>query len=106
MKLSNDLPDFFQAPYTQLIDGKAVRFSDVMVHSFPMSDVEDPDLYAAQPLWKWQETEAGQWVMEHAADKPYWVRKTDAYNYGFKYYIFARLKESDQVFWQLKWGNQ
>jgi len=98
--------ELFQAPYTKIIDGKAVKFSDVMVHSFPMGDVEDPDLYAAQPLWEWQETEAGSWVMAHAADKPYWVQRTDPYNYGFRYYIFARLTESDQVYWQLRGGNK
>jgi len=95
--------ELFQAPYTKLIDGKAVKFSDVMVHSFPMSDVEDPDLYAAQPLWDWQETEAGKWVMEHAVEKPYWVRRADPNNYGFRYYIFARMSEANQIYWQLKW---
>jgi len=98
--------ELFQKPYVQNINGKAVRFSDVQVHSFPMGDVEDPDLYAGQPLYEWQESEAGAWVVERAHDKPYWVRRTDQYNYGFRYYIFARLTESDQVYWQLRWGNK
>ena len=98
--------ELFQTPYTKIIDGKAVKFSDVMVHSFLLGDVEDPDLYAGQPLWEWQESEAGAWVMSHAHDKPYWVRQSDPYNYGFRYYVFARLTESDQVYWQLKWGNK
>jgi len=98
--------ELFQAPYTKIINGKAVKFSDVVVHSFPMGDVEDPDLYAGQPLFEWQETEAGSWVMAHAVDKPYWVRRADSYNYGFRFYIFARLSEADQVYWQLKWGNK
>ena len=98
--------ELFQTPYTKIIDGKAVKFSDVMVHSFLLGDVEDPDLYAGQPLYEWQESEAGAWVAKHAADKPYWVRRTDPYNYGFRYYIFARLTEPDQVYWQLKWGNK
>ena len=98
--------ELFQEPYTKIVNDRPVKFSDVLVHSFPMGDVEDPDLYAAGPLWDWQESEAGVWVMAHAEDKPYWVRRTDPYNYGFKYYIFARLQESDQVYWQLKWGNK
>jgi hypothetical protein len=98
--------ELFQAPYTKIIDGKAVKFSDVMVHSFPMGDVEDPDLYAGQPLFEWQGSESGKWVMAHAADEPYWVRRADSYNYGFRFYIFARLSEADQVYWQLKWGNK
>ena len=98
--------ELFQTPYTKIIDGKAVKFSDVMVHSFLLGDVEDPDLYAGQPLWEWQESEAGAWVMSHAHDKPYWVRRADPYNYGFRYHVFARLTEPDQVYWQLRWGNK
>lgn len=107
MKIHNDdkWSELFQTPYTKIINDKAVKFSDVMVHSFTIGDVEDPDLYAGQPLFEWQETEAGQWVMEHAADKPYWVRRMDLNNYGFRYYIFARMSEADQVYWQLKWNN-
>ena len=80
--------------------------TEYLVHSFRMADSEDPDIYAAEPLYNWQQTEAGKWVMEHAADKPYWVRRTDPYNYGFRYYIFARMSEADQVYWQLKLGNK
>ena len=25
----------------------------IVVHKFSVGDVEDPDLYAAQPLWEW-----------------------------------------------------
>jgi len=96
----------YSQPYVKVINDKAVKFSDVLVHSFPMGDVEDPDLYAAQPLFEWQETEAGAWVMAHAADKPYWVSRADPYNYGYRYYIFAQMSEADQVYWQLKWGNK
>ena len=96
--------ELFKKPYVQNINGKAVKFSDVMVHSFPVGDVEDPDLYAGQPLWEWQESEAGAWVAEHAHDKPSWVRRTDQYSFGFRYYIFARLTESDQVFFKLKFA--
>jgi hypothetical protein len=98
--------ELFQEPYTKIVNNKSVKFSDVLVHSFSMSDVEDPDLYAGQPLIAWQESEAGVWVMLHAADKPYWVRRADPYNYGFRYYVFARLTEPDQIYWQLKWGNK
>ena len=58
--------NLYQPRAVKIIDGQAVVFSDVVVHEFPMGDVEDPDLYAAQPLWDWQNSEAGAWVMEHA----------------------------------------
>ena len=40
------------------------------VHTFNMGDVEDPEIYAAGPLFEWQNTENGKWVMENAVDKP------------------------------------
>jgi hypothetical protein len=93
----------FKAPEYRLVDGKAVKFSDVAVHSFGMGDVDDPDLYAAQPLLDWQESEAGQWVMEHAVEKPFWHRMINPYTFGWTYFIIARLSEQDQTYWTLKW---
>jgi hypothetical protein len=93
----------FKKPEWKLIDNRAVKFSDVLVHEFQMGDVEDPDLYAAQPLHEWQQTEAGQWVMEHAVETPFWHRQSDPYNYGYTYRVIARLSEPDQTYWVLKW---
>ena len=100
---SEEAQKLFKQPEWKLIDNKAVKFSDVKVHEFNMGDVEDPDLYAAQPLWEWQETEAGKWVLEHAVEKPFWHRSVNPYTYGHTYHIIARLSEQDQTYWALKW---
>jgi hypothetical protein len=100
---SAEADKLFKAPEWKLIDDKAVKFSDVAVHSFTMGDVEDPDLYAAQPIYEWQQSEMGQWVMEHAVETPFWHRHVDPYSYGYKYFIIARLSEQDQTYWALKW---
>jgi hypothetical protein len=86
----------------KIIDDQLVRFSDVCVHEFTMGDVEDPDLYAAQPIWEWQESPAGRFIMEHAVEKPYWIRQVDHSSYGHKYKIMARLSEPNQTFFRLK----
>jgi hypothetical protein len=105
MAYSPQHSDLSQPRQVKIIDGVPVAFSDVVVHHFPMGDVEDPDLYAADPLYKWQQSEAGTWVMEHAVEPPFWVRQPDLSSYGYRYYIVARLKEQDQTFWSLKWGG-
>jgi len=92
----------YQPPEYQVIDDRVVRISNLVVHEFSMGDVEDPDLYAAQPISEWQDSEAGQFVMAHAVEKPYWTRSIDQYNYGYRYVIVARLRESDQTFFRLK----
>jgi hypothetical protein len=100
---SAEADKLFKAPEYKLIDGKGVTFSDVAVHAFTMGDVEDPDLYAAQPIMEWQQSEQGKWVMEHAVETPFWHRHVDPHSYGYKYYIIARLSEQDQTYWALKW---
>jgi hypothetical protein len=96
----------WQPEMTKIISGKPVRFRDVCVYEFIMGDVEDPELYAAQPLWEWQQSVAGQFIMEHAVEKPYWVHSMDYASYGHKYRIMARLSEQHETFWTLKWGNK
>jgi len=102
---SEEAQKLFKESEWKLIDGKTVKFSDIKVHEFNMGDVEDPDLYAAQPLWEWQETEAGKWVIEHAVETPFWHRIVNPHTYGHTYYVIARLREQDQTYWKLRWGK-
>jgi hypothetical protein len=100
----NELAEYqhWQDKEYKIIDDHIVCFSDICVHEFTMGDVEDPDLYAAQPIWEWQDSEAGQFVMEHAVEKPYWIRQADHSSYGYRYRIIARLSEQNQTFFRLK----
>ena len=95
----------WQPEMTKIINGRPVRFSDVCVKEIRMADVEDPDLFVGHPIWEWQQTDAGKFVMEHAVEKPYWTRQLDYHSYGHVYRIMARLSEQDQTFWSLKWGG-
>ena len=92
----------WQANEYKIIDDRVVCFSDICVHAFTMGDVEDPDLYAAQPISEWQDSEAGKFIMAHAVDKPYWIRQIDNSSYGYQYKIMARLSEQNQTFFKLK----
>jgi hypothetical protein len=80
----------------QYFDKDGQRFVEeihkVVVHKFSMGDVEDPDLYASQPLWEWQESPAGKFVMKHAVTSPEWQRRADAYSYGHEYAVVAELE--------------
>ena len=91
-----------QSPEYQVIDDRVVRISNIVVHEFSMGDVEDPDLYAAQPISEWQNSAAGEFVMAHAVEKPYWIRQADHSSYGYRYRIIARLSEQNQTFFKLK----
>jgi hypothetical protein len=77
----------------------------VIVHRFKMGDVEDPDLYAAEPLWQWQNSEMGKFVMEKSVQEPMWHRRHDQFNYGYEYAVQAWLRGADYSFWVLKWAD-
>lgn len=91
----------WKAEETKIINDRPVRFRDVCVHEIRMGDVEDPDLYVAEPIWKWQQTPPGKFVMEHAVESPYWISHIDNAAYGYKYRIMARLSEQNETFWRL-----
>ena len=78
----------------------------IVVHKFSMGDVEDPDLYAAEPLWNWQESEAGQFVMKNAEDKPEWHRFMDYDSlHGYSYVVTAELEKKKISEFYLRWGK-
>lgn len=85
-----------------IINDLVEEVREVVVHTFTMGDVEDPDLYAAHPLWEWQQSEQGKWIMEHAVETPIWHRTVDVYNYGHKYSISAKLQGARLTEWLLR----
>ena len=70
-----------------------------------MGDVEDPDLYAAEPLWKWQQSEEGKWVMSHAVETPSWYRIPDVMQYGYRFEIRAKLTGARLTEYMLRHGK-
>jgi hypothetical protein len=102
------------SPYTHrppknkynLIGDRVEECKEIIVHTFSMGDVDDPDLYAAQPLYEWEHSEAGQWVMKNAADTPTWYRMADPMSYGYKYQIRAKLMGPALTEWLLRHGAE
>jgi hypothetical protein len=78
----------------------------VTVYEFVLSGVEDPDLFAAEPLWKWQNSDAGQWVMKNAVETPSWHRMADPMTYGVRFVIRAKLQGAALTEFLLRYGNR
>jgi len=95
----------WQPRETKIINGSPVTFMNVVVKTIRIGDVDDPDLMVAEPIWQWQQSDEGQFVMANAVDKPYWVRDWNEMRYGYRYKIVARMKESDIVYWKLRWDQ-
>ena len=77
----------------------------VVVHRFRVGDVEDPDLYAAQPLHEWQNSPQGKFIMENAVDKPIWKRQINHLLYEYTYVIIAELEKAKLSEFYLRWGK-
>ena len=75
----------------------------VTFHTFTMGDVEDVDIYVAQPIYEWQQTEKGRWVMEHASDLRYWTNP-DLASFGYKISITGNIEEKAATEYFLKWN--
>lgn len=76
----------------------------LVVHTFTIGDVEDPSLYAAGPLYDWQQSEAGEWVIGHSIDPPYWQQSISASTWGYVIAVIANLDDADATYYNLKWG--
>ena len=64
---------------------------EVIVHSIMMGDVEDPDLFVAEPIWKWQQTDEGKWVMKKSVQQPMWRRHIDQASYALLTHMLAQV---------------
>jgi hypothetical protein len=82
--------------------GEDIVTSNHVVHTFRISDSDDPDIYAAAPIWDWQQSEAGKWVMNNAYEKPSWHRIISYDTYGYLYIIQAELTPEQITFFELK----
>jgi hypothetical protein len=69
-----------------------------------MGDVEDPELYAAQPLYEWQQTEQGQWVIENCSDPQYIIR-ADVNTFGQRVIVYGEVKDQLATEYLLRWSN-
>lgn len=87
----------------KIIDGVPRKIHQVVVHHFLLGDIENPDLYAAEPLYKWQQSEEGQFVMSHAVETPIWKTQHDVTSFSTKYIIIAKLYDEDFTYYTLRY---
>lgn len=90
---------------TQIINGIATRIHTVVVHTFDVRE-EDAVLFAAEPLYKWQQSEQGKWVMAHALEQPVWQSQLDYQVFTTRFVIIAKLQGRDYTFWTMKWNSK
>lgn len=86
-------------------DDTVKEIHKVVVHTFLLSDVDDPDIYAAGPIFDWQRSKAGQFVMKHAVETPSYHKHIDHQIYGYRVDITAELEKKKLSEFYLRWGK-
>jgi hypothetical protein len=88
-------------------DGQEIvqEIHKVVVHRFNISDTDDPEIYAAEPIYRWEKSEAGQFVMKHAIDVPVFHKQLNSFSYGYEYAITAELEMKKLSEFYLRWGD-
>lgn len=72
-----------------------------VLHEFTMGDYDDIEIYAAQPIYEWQQTPEGKWAMEHAEDI-HWITAVDHNILGHRVKIIGTLTDKYATFYALK----
>lgn len=73
------------------------------VAQFRLSDVDEPDLYAAAHINEWLQTESGRWVKEHAIGDLTTTSFLDFGYMGRKFRITAKFEDKDATYFLLKY---
>ena len=60
---------------------------EIKVHEIKVGDIEDPDLFVGTPIYEWQCTGSGKYIMEHSNPSAKWVRGNSPvyYKHDHKY---------------------
>ena len=76
----------------RIVDNKIEELHTVVVHKFTLGDVDDPEIYVAEPIAKWQDTDSGKFIMQHCTEQPSFHYYRDPYDFGYCCCIIATLE--------------
>ena len=76
----------------------------LLVATMFLGDVEDLELYAAQPIMEWEHTELGEWLHEHSYEQMMFDIVADNVSFGYRINIYAWLRDEALTYYNLKWS--
>lgn len=77
----------------------------VIVHRFSISDTDDPEIYVAGPIFDWERSEAGKFVMKHAITVPVFHKNHHIDSLNYEYAITAELEKKKYSEFLLRFGK-
>ena len=79
------------------------KYTTLMLHSFFMGDVDEPDLYIGQVVDRILNSELGEWL-DSIGSAVYTHRFLDSDSFYYRVKITTRMSEENAVYYKLKWG--
>lgn len=75
---------------------------EYLVYSISVGDVDIPDLLVNEPIYMWQQTDAGKYVMENSSPEPMLRRVTEQADFCYKYSIYAYFTPQQLTYYTLR----
>lgn len=66
-------------------------------------EVEDPEVYAAEPILEFEKSERGLWLKEHSYEQMSFTIQEHPEVWGYGINIWAWLSDKDLTYYTLKW---
>lgn len=76
----------------------------LLVATLFLGDVEDPELYAAEPIMQWERTDVGKWLHDNSYEQMTFDIVADNVMFGYRINIYARLRDEALTYYKLKWS--
>jgi hypothetical protein len=87
-----------------IINDRVEERHRVLLHEFKLSgDCEDIEIYMAEPIYNWQQTEIGKWCMENATDLSY-QSQIEHHSISYRVAITGTLTPKQLTYFLLKKG--
>jgi len=67
-----------------------------------LGDVEDPEIYAAEPLMEFMRSEKGAWVKDHCAN-PLYAIESDLNTMGYSIAVYGFVDDEAATYYKLRW---
>lgn len=91
--------------YSVTSDNKIKTVHTVVVHRAGVYDIVDPIVHAASPIYEWEHSEAGQYVINNAEETPIWKQHLDITTYRYIFVVVAKLEEKKLSEFYLRFGK-
>ena len=80
-----------------------VRYKEICQNG--ETKIEEIHKVVVYPLWEWQNSDRGKFVIENAIETPIWQKQLDHASFCYNFAVIAELPKSKLSEYYLRWGK-